>query len=173
MPTEKISKNVADLLLAKAQELLDERNGNKSLTVQEQDVLFRAVNRIEDLLKVHYNPVEFDVLTGKMFFSEALKGEMLPKEELESIGSNDSERKVWRVMWKGRNSPCFYVEATFDFDSRKWNYSARTYYSKKPTDLSNIKVGWKLTPISEISSYNSPLEYAQKIAYAVMNGVTK
>jgi len=172
MPNEKISKNVAEFLLAKVQEILDEKNGNQSLTEQEQNVLLHAGNSIENLLKVNYEPVSFDILSGKVFFTEALRGEMLDKDSMVST-LDEPDHKIWRVMWQDHKSPCFYVEANFDFGSRMWNYSAHTYYSKKPTNLGNTRTGWKRTPVSEIHSYNSPLEYAQKIAYAVMQSNAK
>ena len=174
MPREPISETAANFLLSKAQEILDERNNNKTLTKQEQDIMLNAVNHIEGLLRNNYKDVSFDVITGKVGFKESLTGEMLDKEALvELVHQNEPHRRTWRVYWKNHKSLCFYVEALYDFGTQQWSYHAQTYYSRRVTNLDNIRVGGERKPIKELRSPYGPFEYARKIAYAVMHGAAK
>lgn len=94
MPREPISETAANFLLSKMQEILDERNNNKTLTKQEQDIMLNAVNHIEGLLHNNYKDVSFNVITGEVGFKESLTGEMLDKEALvELVHKNEPGNK--------------------------------------------------------------------------------
>lgn len=174
MSREPISETTANFLLSKVQEILDERNNNKTLTPQEQDIMLNAVNHIERLLRNNYKEVSFNILTGEVGFKEPLTGEMLDKEALvELVHKDEPDRRTWRVNWENHKSPCFYVEALYDFGTQQWSYHAETHYSRRVTNLDNIRVGGVRKPIKELRSYNGPFEYARKIAYAVMHGAAK
>ena len=173
MPIEPISETAANFLLSKVQEILDERNNNKTLTEREQNIMLNAVNHIEGLLRNSYKDVSFNILTGEVGFKEPLTGEMLDKEALVELVHKNAPDRRWRVNWGNHKSPCFYVEALYDFRTQQWSYHAETYYSRRATNLDNIRVGGTREAIKDIHSYNGPFEYARKIAYAVMHGAAK
>lgn len=168
MPTPKISKNTANFLLAKTQEILDEKNGNPELTCEDKEVLLHIAQDIEKMLANKYNNVYFNPLTGKVSFEEELPGDRY----LGQIVKTDDlpGEYVWEVKWENRKSPCFYIKAKYNFRNGTWGYEAYTYYTDKPTTFKQIRVGTRKLLIKDIRTRQAAEQHIRTIAYAVING---
>lgn len=176
MAHEIISQKVADILLAKAQEILDIRNNDKSLTEYEQDVLHASVKRIEAILANEDFKTAFDPCTGKMSFVDKIIGESLAEEEMHKV-VDEPDYKVWRVNHKGKHFACVGIEAHFHLSDRTWKFHARTFNPnrpRRPRNLDDIRVGGTRSPISEISCGERwCFTTARKIAYAIVHSNIK
>lgn len=167
MPKTKISQHTANFLLSKVQEVLDEKNGNPALSSEDKDVLLRVAQDVERLLSHKYMHVDFNVITGKVSFAEELPGKQYLGKM--TLTYNVPGEMVWSFAWDGRNSSCFYVEAKFDFTSHTWGYRAYTYYSKRATNFTQVRVGSKKLLIKDIHTEQANEQHARTIAYSVVN----
>lgn len=167
MPKTKISQHTANFLLSKVQEVLDEKNGNPGLSSEDKDVLLRVAQNVERILSVNYKHVEFNVITGKVSFTDELPGKQYLGKM--TLTYDVPGEKVWSFAWDGRNSSCFYVEAKYDFSLRTWGYRAYTYYSKRATNFTQVRVGSKKLLIKDIHTEQANEQHARTIAYSVVN----
>ena len=176
MVNEIISQKVADILLAKAQEINNIRNTDNTLTKYEQDVLFASVQRIEAILANEDYKTAFDPVTGELYFEKGRVVDVLAKEEMHKVVDNP-DHKVWRINHRGKHFACISIEATFDLRTRMWCYHAETFNPNRPTrprNLDGIRIGSQRKPISEYRGAERLCFYnAREIAYAIVHSNIK
>lgn len=174
-----ISKEAADFLLSKIQEIVDEKNtqvnGADKWSSDDQCFMLAAIQKLENYLKSNGFTTTVNPIDSKMSFKPPMLGEMLTDDKMEKIVDNP-DRKVWRINRKFKHFICINLEATFRFSDRTWQFNAWAYNPNRPgrpLNLNKTRVGGERLPISEVTCQDSTRlmnEIAHKIGYILFYG---